>query len=378
MRSRIRPFVCSLVVIASLFGPPFVRTGHAQEATAQLPPSLPYSCSNCVWWSDDELRSLLKKQIPTLSDEIPTTSVAEGQVRTALKFLLKEKGITAEVQSEEPSSFALTAERAAGSPSPAVAFSIASPHILIGKVLISGAPDELQSSLQKQLQSREGTAYNKGQDWLVRSLVTDTLESSGFLDSHVDISHSTPRGQATAYVVGLLVAIASGPQYHIAEITADGGPLLPGRDLSGFFMQHPGDIANSGPFGRLAGNLRAYYWQHGFADVAIAAPPILDKQHALVSYHLAVSPGPMYRLATLTIQHLNADQEDRARALLAMKSGDIYDEMAINALFHKIPLDPLLAGYEFSFSRKKNQLTATVNLTLDFSKAGGNSSVTIK
>jgi hypothetical protein len=86
----------------------------------------------------------------------------------------------------------------------------------------------------------------------------------------------------------------------------------------------------------------------------------------------------MYRLATLTIQHLNPDQEGRARDLLGMKPGDIFDETAINALVHKIPLDPLLAGYEFSFNPKKNSLAATVDLTLDFSKAGGNSSVTIK
>jgi outer membrane protein assembly factor BamA len=377
MRSCIRLLFCCLVVIGVAVSP-IVRATQAQEASAQLPSSLPYACTNCVWWNDDELRSLLKKQIPTLSDEIPTTSVAEGKVRTALKFLLKEKGITAEVQSEEPSSFALTAEQAAGSPPPAVAFSIASPRILIGKVTISGATEELQSSLLKQLQSREGTEYNKGQDWLVRSQVTDALESGGYLDSHIEISHSPPSRQAEAYVVDLLVAITSGPQFHIAEITADGGPLLPGRNLSGFFTQHPGDVVGAGPFGRLAGNLRAYYWQRGFADVEIAAPPILDQEHALVSYHLEVTPGPMYRLATLTIQHLNPDQEERARNLLGMKPGDIFDEMAINALSHKIPLDPLLAGYTFSFSPKKNKLSAMVDLTLDFSKAGGNSSVTIK
>ncbi len=373
MRSSVRPLLYCVVV--GLSWRPLIRTAHAQQGLAQLPPSLPYSCTNCVWWSNDELRVLLKKQIPTISDEIPTTSVAEGRVRAALKLLLREKGITAEVQSEEPSSFALTAQRA---PPPAVTFSIATPRILIGKVLISGAPSDLRGSLQNQLQSREGTGYNKGQDWLVRSQVTDALESSGYLDSHIDISHSAPRLQTEAYVVDLLVDVASGPQYHIAEITADGGPLLPGRDLSGFFAQHPGDVVSAGPFGKLAGSLRAYYWQHGFADVEIGAPPILDKQHALVSYHLTVTPGPMYRLATLTIQHLRHDQEERARTLLSMKPGDIFDEMAINALSHKIPLDPLLAGYTFDFSPKKNKLSATVDLTLDFSRAGGNSSVTIK
>jgi hypothetical protein len=139
MRSGIRPFFCCLVLIG-LVAPPLVRTAHAQEASAQLPPRLPYSCSNCVWWSDDELRSLLKKQIPTLSDEIPTTSVEEGRVRTAMRLLLKEKGITAEVQSEEPSWSALTAARAEGASPPGIVFIIASPRILVDKVTITNAP----------------------------------------------------------------------------------------------------------------------------------------------------------------------------------------------------------------------------------------------
>jgi len=77
--------------------------GPDPETRASLSRRLPYSFGNFVWWSDDELRSLLKKRIPGLGDEIATTTAAEGRVRDALKALLKEKGITAEVQSQEPS-----------------------------------------------------------------------------------------------------------------------------------------------------------------------------------------------------------------------------------------------------------------------------------
>ena len=377
MRSGIRPLFCCLVVVGFV-APPLICTAQAQEASAQLPPRLPYNCSNCVWWSDDELRSLLKKQIPTLPDEIPTTSLAEGRVRTALRLLLKEKGIAAEVQSEEPSWSALTAARAEGSPPPAIVFIIASPRILVEKVMISNAPSDLQNSLLEVPRNQVGAAYNQGEDWLARSRVSENLEANGYLDSHIDISHSPPRRNGPDYMVDLLVAVTPGPQYRIAQLTADGGPLLPGRDLSQLFVQRPGDIAGASPFGRLPTELRAYYEQHGFADVEIAAPPVLDKQHALVSYHLSVTPGPMYRLHTLTIQHLNPDQEKRARDLLGMKPGDIYDEMAIDGLFQKIPLDPLLAGYRFGFSPKKNKITATVDLTLDFSRGDDKSSVTVK
>jgi hypothetical protein len=67
------------------------------------PARLPYRFSNFVWWNDEDLRVLLKKRIPGLGDEVATSSSAEGKVRDALTALLKERGIVAEVQSEEPS-----------------------------------------------------------------------------------------------------------------------------------------------------------------------------------------------------------------------------------------------------------------------------------
>jgi hypothetical protein len=82
-------------------------SAQSKEPPPNYPPRLPYGFSNFVWWSDDELRVALKKRIPGLGDEISTTSRAIGGMREALNALLKEKGITAEVQSEEPSYSAL-------------------------------------------------------------------------------------------------------------------------------------------------------------------------------------------------------------------------------------------------------------------------------
>jgi outer membrane translocation and assembly module TamA len=363
---------------AGLFVLPPLASSQTANQVQNYPSSLPYSFSNFVWWSDDELRALLKKQIPSLDDEVATTTEAESRIRLALKAFLKQKGILAEVQSQEPSYSAPFAERVPGAPPLRVVFTISSPRILVDKVVVSQAPDALLASLEETLHSREGNDYSSGQDWLVRSEVTEKLQSNGYLDSHADVSHGAPRKDGSNFAVNLLVAIASGPQYHISSISADGGPLLPGRDLSPMFAQRPGDIATENPFGRLPVQLRAYYEQRGFADVEIHGPTVLDKERALASYHLSFVPGPMYRLHTLTIQHLDSDQEKRARDLLGMKPGDVFDETAVNGLYRKLSLDPLLSAYSFSFGPKKNKVTATVDLTLDFFKTGGDGSVSIK
>jgi outer membrane translocation and assembly module TamA len=276
-------------------------------------------------------------------------------MRDTLKEMLKEKGIQADVQTEEPSSFALTAQRAAGAPPPAIVFSILNPQILIDKVVIAQAPEDLSSALQDSLQGRDGHDYSSRQDWLVRSNITKELESKGYLEAEVDIAHDAPRKERNGYLVNILISVKPGSQYHIASITADGGPLLQGQDLSRFFTQKPGDIAGDNQFGPLPVQLRAYYEQRGYADVQIKAPPILDRGNGLVSYHLEVTPGPVYHLHSLTIHNLDPDREKKARELLGLNVGDVYDGMAVDLLYRKISADPALAAYGLTFSRQRTR-----------------------
>lgn len=351
---------------------------QAPESVETKPELLPFAFSNFVWWSNPELHGILKNRIPGLGDEIAPNSPMERRIREVLTSLLKQKGISAEVQTIEPSSFALTAERAPGAPGPAIIYSILSPTILVDKVIVSGVPDALAASLKQTLLPREGREYSGDQDWMVRSNLQEQLEANGYLDAQIDISHDTPRASGGHFLVNLLVAVTAGPQYRVGAITADGGPLLAGRDLSAYFSEKPGDIAGADPFGHLAGELRALYWRYGYADVDIHGPAVLDRSHATASYHLEVVPGPLYHLRSVTIQNLDPEQEQRVRDLLGMKPGDVFDEMAINGLYHKLSSDALLKDRGFTFSPVKDQSTAEVNLTLDFYKNSDKSSVTVR
>jgi hypothetical protein len=363
---------------ASLLSTQGVCGGQTATKAPSYPTSLPYGFTNFVWWSNDEIRTFLKRRIPNLGDEIAPESGMEHKIRDTLTMMLKEKGIAAEVQSQEPSNFSLTAERAPGSGPPAIAFSILSPHILIDKVIVSQAPEDLTASLNENLRRRERHEYSGGQDWLVRSNIEEALEAQGYLDGKIDISHDAPRRDGNDYLVNLRVSVKSGPQYRIGSISADGGPLLTGRDLSSHFSQKTGEIAGAGPFGRLAGELRAFYWHYGYADVETHGPPVLDRSNSTVSYHLDVVPGPLYHLRNLTIHNLSTEQENKVRELLGMKPGDIFDVTAINGLHHKISTDPLLGATSFTFSPAKDKRTAQADLTLDFHKVSDESSVTIK
>jgi hypothetical protein len=340
------------------------------------PTHLPYAFSNFVWWTDADLRTQLKKRSQGLGAEIAPTQASESKVRDALKALLREKGVVADVMSEEPSPWSLTAETVPDAPKPAVVFSILNPQILVDQVNVAGAPELVTDALNQSLEGRKGREYSSRDDWYVREQAENQLQQSGYFDAQVDVNHDPPRLDAGQYRVNLVVSVVPGRQYHIGEITGDGGPLLKGRDLSTLFKVKPGDIATSSPLGKLAGQLLGLYEHYGYADAVVEGPPVLDREHALVSYRLSVTPGPLYHLGSLTINHLDSGQESKVRRLLGLAPGDPYDVLAISSLYNKAHADSTLNGYDFTFSPAKDKSAGIIDLTLDFFKKTYQPSVT--
>jgi len=354
--------------------------GLAQVAkpAQSYPTHLPYSFGNFVWWSDDELRTLLKKRIPGLVDEIATSGAAEGRMRDALTTLLKEKGVAAEVQSEEPSFSSFGAQRDPEAAGPAIRFSILHPSVLVDKVKVLGVPEDLPAQISAELKAGEGKPYSAFGDWYIRSRLKNALGQNGYLDAKVQVSRELVDRVESNYLVGMQIAIDAGQQYRISGLEADGGPLLAGKDLSRFFGKKAGDVAGRDPFEALRGNLWPLYRDYGYADVEIESNPQLDRAHAQVAYRLTVNPGSIYQLRSLSVEKLNATQEARVMELLGMRPGDIYQDDAIANLYRLIADEPLLMGYSFSFGPKKDKQAHAVDLTLIFFKKGNESSVTIQ
>jgi outer membrane protein assembly factor BamA len=380
--------VSLFVAVTACCGVGSERIARSQAGERSYPAHLPYSFSNLVWWTDADLRTILKKRIPGLGDEIATTTEAEGRIRDALKELLKEKGISAQVMSEEPSISALrrTVPDFLGvdtddfppAPKPTVIFMLVRPEVSIGTIQVQANANDAQTAVERELHGDEGRSFTDGSMTFTRYEIEKVVKRLGYFDEQVLIRHGMPYKQAERYLVDEIVVVDTGAKYHIATLSADGGPLIAGRDFSKFFTARPGDPAVPSPFGGLGSEIRAYYQQFGYADVHVIADPVFDRAHARVSYALRVNPGPIYHLRSLSIQKLTAEQEKRVREIFGMKSGDLYRDRSINDLYRAIRDEPLLKGYTFSFSPKPDKAAAVVDLTLEFGKESGNATVSIQ
>jgi hypothetical protein len=81
MSLRLNSGTCHRGALAATLVLSLTAAGLAQSAKPiqSYPAHLPYSFSNFVWWSNDELRGLLKERILNLGDEIAPTLATEAR-----------------------------------------------------------------------------------------------------------------------------------------------------------------------------------------------------------------------------------------------------------------------------------------------------------
>jgi outer membrane protein assembly factor BamA len=358
----------AVVVFWFLFS---VSVAAAQPSFIAAVPATRYSYSftNFVWWSDTALRAELARRIPGLRPEIAQDSRDESRIRTVLELLLKQKGIQANVQSIEPSQQDF-GKRDPEAPPPSIQFSIlAPPEIVIESLVIENGPPEAMETLGQEANSLQGRSYATTRFWLIKEQAKDALQGVGYLTANVDIAPGQPKKDGERYAVKVIASITSGPKFHVANVEGDGGPLLQGRDLSPYFALKTGDVATPNAFGRLIGSLRSVYWHAGYADVSFDGAPVLDMSRALASYQLRIIPGPLYHLRSIKMEGLAAAQEEEARRGLGLKSGDVYDALAVSRFnMDSSKAWPSLEGYGFTYSPREDKQDHVVDLTLNFFK----------
>ena len=330
---------------------------HAQTFdTASAPHRrFPYAFSNFVWWSDTDLRSALKKRIPSLGEEPNEDSQEQTRVRMTLVELLKEKGVHADVQALSPPYDVATMKRVPEAPPTAIIFSVASPpDIVIDRVVLDSPPQDVSDALNSAVNQMQGRPYSATSFWADGQRMKDGLWQIGYLSATVAFQPGAPKKENGRYWVTVNAVIASGPKYRVSSVKGDGGPLLQGKDLSPYFSLRPGDVATPFAFGRLMGSLRSTYWHAGYPDVELLGDPVLDVEHALASYRLTVNPGPLYHLRSVKFENLSSVQEAQARDILGLHPGDVYDALAVANLNGKF-LQPgsTLKGTAYLIARTK-------------------------
>ena len=323
---------------------------------------LPLSVTNFVWWDDKDLLAALDGKIPLYhGGPVPIAGNTRAAIAAILEPIVAAKGVP------EPKVSSQTVATLSGSHFDTIAYSIASPWVLIRQLTLLNGSAAMQPKLTRVVNSFLGQQWDKTSTPATLSdRLSQSYRSAGYLEAALtNLDRSDPTVSAQSIDVTLTATLSEGPQYHVSRLTWTGSPQLSAADFAHQALLKPGEIDTPKALGDSLDILSAAYFSAGYIDAKIDAPPQIDRAVHTVAYTITVQPGLEFRFRSVRYTGLPDDLQKIVAGAWHMQSGDIYDGTYPTRFLGDIP-DWHKHGYSATQTLIRNP-DHTVDVTLIFS-----------
>ncbi|MGO4210751.1 POTRA domain-containing protein [Terriglobus sp. 2YAB30_2] len=329
--------------------------------TAKL---LHISYANFAWWSPEELKAEISRRVPLGGETIPEAGSLQASVQTALEAMLQEKGLTGAKVSEE------VLEPRPGVPFRVAAFRIVSPAVVISSVRVDGVSPAMQTNVQKMTTALAGRPYNEGvggQD--ISATLLAIFRDAGYLTAKLTPLQRTISGTGPVQV-SLSTTVQEGEAYKLGVVSWTGAPWMTEQQfVAGAKLQH-GSVASQRALQSALAVIQNSYRQHGYLDITVDAPPVLDDATHTANFTVQVTPGEIYRLQEVRVTGLTPAQRNVWDQDWKLKPGDVYDAGALGEFLKWHIANELFQGASSAFKQTVDPTSKTVVLEVSFKKMG--------
>jgi outer membrane protein assembly factor BamA len=291
---------------------------------------LPASFTNFPWWSSDELNTAMKTRVPLYTGLVPLSGNIQDSVLAALKSIVAEKGVTANI-------VAIPISAQSGATPTAIAFTIDTPEVRVHTLTFAHASPAMQTKLDKVVKYEVGKPYEHADTRAtIVSQATQIYRNDGYLDMSVtDLTHAPPQVTPTGIDLDLTADLSEGEPYRLSQLTWPGSDIMSTADFNKQAKLKPEDIAADAVLRQSLRILANAYFAKGFQDAKIQAPATIDSATHHVAYTIRVVPGPQYHLKTVRTNGLSDAQQKQFDSAWRMKPGDPYDVTYVTTFLTK-------------------------------------------
>jgi outer membrane protein assembly factor BamA len=332
-----------------------------------MPPEnlLPATFTNFVWWSPAELTSALTTRVPLYSGVVPTSGNLQDSISSALKAMVAEKGVTANI-------VALAVSPQPGATPTAIAFAIQSPEIRVHQLTVVHASPAMQPRLDPVIKDQTNQPFDTS---TTRTTITKALTSAyhnaGYLDMAVqNLAQAPPQATPTGIDLDFTATLNEGQPYQLFELNWPGSDIISTADFNKQVKMKPGDMASEAALRQSLSIIAGAYFAKGFQDAKVKAPATFDHLSHHVSYTITVDPGPQYHIHSVKALGLSAEQQKQFDSAWHMNPGDFYDTTYLTGFLHNNSALQSLAGYSATYNASSDPDTHLVDLTITFAKGG--------
>ena len=320
----------------------------------------PIRFENFVWFSDDELISLLQARLPLFTGRLPLGGNLADQLADSLKAILTERKISGEPEYQR-------------TPSPDgssgyYVYKLDFHPVVIRNVDFSGAGEEELPALQAAAKGLSGRDYLRSETALEERLsLLPVYRARGYLKARFADARAQVAQDGDQTLVDITFLVDRGPQYKLAGFQWTGNAVFPAARLQELIHLNPGDLANAVQLERDIAEVQKLYGTQGYLFARVDPAPTIDADHLTVAYQLNVTEGDLYRMGDLVFDGLDAEASRKLAAQWQLKKGAPYDNSYLPRFFSNTYRDVgLNQSYSVVPKQSVNQRDKTVSVALHF------------
>ncbi len=327
----------------------------------------PIRLDNFPLTAGSDLDKKLHERFPLYHGKVPSDGGLLESVRGALEEMLSSQGIKASVTAVAYSDPG-THKQAA------IAFTITDPPVLVGDIHVDPATPALDTKAQEVLAKMSGSPYSlEGTPNQLSTYLGNVYRDMGYqeADFHA-VAKGAPVVTADGVHIPMLLTGNPGLKYKLAGVQLAPGLLVSQADFDHQSAIHPGDFADGQHVTSNWEYIARQYHNKGYMKASVQPAPTFDREKGMVSYSVAVEPGPVYTMGKLAVE--NVDDQLRSAILAAwpMPVGSVFNEGAIRGFFatHDVhpALEKVFAVVNLKFNLVLNEPMHTVDVTLKLEK----------
>jgi outer membrane protein assembly factor BamA len=124
--------------------------------------------------------------------------------------------------------------------------------------------------------------------------------------------------------------------FHFSGSTWSGNHVVDSATLDRLLSFAAGDLANGMRLAERWYRIQQEFSHHGYLDVNIEAEPQFNDAAGTVSYRVAITEGPQYRMGDLILTGLSIEASDAVRLRWELRPGAIADGIYLNEMLAKL------------------------------------------
>lgn len=292
-------------------------TFTVEEATVRLPVVF----DNFIWFTDDELITGVRREVPAFDGTAPESGELVEAVKRALMGMLRKKQIAGSVEFAPSANSALKVE--------SLRFTYTGDALNVCSIAFPGTAEIEESVLQRQARIVLGKEYSRAYTLgVARETLGPLYRKRGMLriafpnaqGRPVSASEQCPNGG-----VAVTVAVEEGFIYKLANFEWSGNSVLESPELNHAFDMHAGELADGLKLDAAFDAVRNAYGKKGYVQASLKPEPEYDDEHKTVSYRTTVAEGDQYLMGNFTINGLPPAETEKLKAAWRLHPGDVYD-----------------------------------------------------